>query len=171
MLNKEHLLWWSTWWRPTLRVIQWRRYPSIPQRRTYSLFGQDFCCKKPDALPTTSLTRRVNLKHEPIGDMPIGHVQWFVLLLNFHFLSGGFQCWSVCVCVCVCTLSRVWLFVTPRTVACQSPLSMGFPRLKYWNGLLFLSPGDLSISAVGSMCLTLASGFFTTETQGKPFHK
>ena len=26
------------------------------------------------------------------------------------------------------SLSRVWLFVTPRTVACQCPLSMGFSR-------------------------------------------
>ena len=30
--------------------------------------------------------------------------------------------------------------VTPRTVACQAPLSMGFSRQEYWNGLPFLSP-------------------------------
>ena len=29
---------------------------------------------------------------------------------------------------------------TPRTVACQAPLSMGFSRLEYWSGLLFPSP-------------------------------
>ena len=34
-------------------------------------------------------------------------------------------------------------FVTPWTVAHQAPLSMGFPRQEYWNGLPFLSPGDL----------------------------
>ena len=29
-------------------------------------------------------------------------------------------------CVCVCVLfSRVWLFATPWTIACQTPLSMG----------------------------------------------
>ena len=28
-------------------------------------------------------------------------------------------------------------------VACQAPLSMGFPRQEYWNGLPFLSPEDL----------------------------
>ena len=33
--------------------------------------------------------------------------------------------------------------VTPWTVACQAPLSMGFPRQDYWNGLPFPSPGDL----------------------------
>ena len=39
--------------------------------------------------------------------------------------------------------SRVWLFGTPFTVAHQTPLSMEFPRQKYWSGLPFPSPGDL----------------------------
>ena len=52
----------------------------------------------------------------------------------------------VCVCVCVCVgvggcvlshVSRVQLFATPRTVAHQAPLSMGFPRQEYWSGLPF----------------------------------
>ena len=34
-------------------------------------------------------------------------------------------------------------FVTPWTVACQAPLSMGFPRQEYWRGLPFPSAGDL----------------------------
>ena len=42
------------------------------------------------------------------------------------------------------SLSRVRLFVTPWTVARQSPLSMGFSRQEYWSGLPFPSPGDLS---------------------------
>ena len=33
--------------------------------------------------------------------------------------------------------------VTRWTVACQAPLSMGFPRQEYWSGLPFPSPGDL----------------------------
>ena len=48
------------------------------------------------------------------------------------------------VCVCVQSLSHVQLFVTPWTLACQAPLSMGFPRQEYWSGLPFPSPGDLS---------------------------
>ena len=32
---------------------------------------------------------------------------------------------------------------TPWTVACQAPLSMGFYRQEYWDGLSFPSPGDL----------------------------
>ena len=40
------------------------------------------------------------------------------------------------------SLSRVQLFVTPSTVACQASPSMGFSRQEYWSGLPFLSPGD-----------------------------
>ena len=41
------------------------------------------------------------------------------------------------------SLSRVQLFVTPWTIGRQAPLSMGFSRQEYWNGLPFPSPGDL----------------------------
>ena len=34
-------------------------------------------------------------------------------------------------------------FTTPWTVACQAPLSMGFPRQEYWSGLPFPPPGNL----------------------------
>ena len=35
------------------------------------------------------------------------------------------------------SLSHVWLFATPWTVAHQAPLSMGFSRREYWSGLPF----------------------------------
>ena len=35
------------------------------------------------------------------------------------------------------------ILVTPWTVACKSPLSMGFSRQEYWSGLPFPSPGGL----------------------------
>ena len=41
------------------------------------------------------------------------------------------------------SLSHVWLFVTPWTVAYQAPWSMEFSRQEYWSGLPFPSPGDL----------------------------
>ena len=41
------------------------------------------------------------------------------------------------------SLSHVWLFATPWTVAYQAPPSIGFPRQEYWSGLPFPSPGDL----------------------------
>ena len=38
------------------------------------------------------------------------------------------------------SLSRVLLFVTPWTTAYQAPLSMGFSRQEYWNGVPSPSP-------------------------------
>ena len=34
----------------------------------------------------------------------------------------------LCVCVCVQSLSHFQFFVTPWTIACQTPLSMGFSK-------------------------------------------
>ena len=48
-----------------------------------------------------------------------------------------------CLKVKVKSLSHVQFFATPWTVGHQAPLSMGFPRQEYWNGLPFPSPGDL----------------------------
>ena len=46
-------------------------------------------------------------------------------------------------CVCALSLSHVLLFATPRTVALQAPLSVGFPSQEYWSALPFPPPGDL----------------------------
>ena len=62
--------------------------------------------------------------------------------------------------------SRVQLFATPWTVACQAPLSMRFPRQEYWSRLPFLSPGNLpnpGVEPVSLMSPALAGGFFTTS--------
>ena len=45
--------------------------------------------------------------------------------------------------MCAQSLSYVWLFVTPWTVACQAPLPMEFSRQEYWSELPFPSPGDI----------------------------
>ena len=42
-----------------------------------------------------------------------------------------------------CSVTLDSFFATPWTVACQTPLSMGFSRQEYWSGLPFPSPGDL----------------------------
>ena len=42
------------------------------------------------------------------------------------------------------SLSCVQLFAIPWTAAYQTPPSVVFSRQKYWSGLPFPSPGDLS---------------------------
>ena len=43
------------------------------------------------------------------------------------------------------SLSRVQLFATTWTVACQAPPSKGFPRQEYWSGVPLPSPGAWSV--------------------------
>ena len=45
--------------------------------------------------------------------------------------------------------------VTPWTVACQAPLSMGFPRQEHWSGLPFPPPGDLPDPGIEPVALAL----------------
>ena len=52
------------------------------------------------------------------------------------------------------SLSRVWLFATPWTVAHQAPLSMGVFRQEYWNGLPCPPPEDLPDPMIESASLT-----------------
>ena len=48
--------------------------------------------------------------------------------------------------------------VTPGTVVCQAPLSMGFPRQEYCSGWPFPPPGDLPGLGSEPGSLTLAGG-------------
>ena len=59
-------------------------------------------------------------------------------------------------------------FVTPWTVAHQSPLSMGFPRQDYWSGLPFPSPSDLPDLGIESGSPALQADSLPTEPPGKP---
>ena len=65
----------------------------------------------------------------------------------------------VCVCVCVRALSRVRLFVTSCTVACQTLLSMELSRQEYWSGLPFPLPGDLPDPGIEHESLALEGRF------------
>ena len=57
---------------------------------------------------------------------------------------------------------------TPWTVACQVPLSVGFPRQECWSGLPYPSPGDLPDPGTepGSPALQVDS--LPAEPQGNP---
>ena len=67
----------------------------------------------------------------PKADSPVSQGLRPVFVKNLYTLSD------------VKSLSRVQLFVTPRTVAYQASQSMGFSRHDYWSRLPFPSPGVL----------------------------
>ena len=58
--------------------------------------------------------------------------------------------------------------VTPWTVACQAPLSMGFSRQEYWSRLPFPSPGDLPNPGIEPGSPALQADSLPNELQGKP---
>ena len=65
-------------------------------------------------------------------------------------------------------LSCVQLFETPWTIACQTPLSMGFPRQEHWSGLPFPSPGDLSDRGIEPGSPALQADSLPFEPPGNP---
>ena len=73
--------------------------------------------------------------------------------------------------VCVLSyFSHLRLFTVPQTVAHQAPLSMGFSRQEYQNGLPSSTPGDLpdpGIKPVSLASPALAGRFFITVPPGK----
>ena len=69
-------------------------------------------------------------------------------------------------------LSQAQLFATPWTVAHQVPLFMGFSRLEYWNGLVFIPPGDLpnpGIEPTSPVFPALQADSLPNEPSGKFF--
>ena len=67
--------------------------------------------------------------------------------------------------MCASSLSHIWLFATPWTVACQVPLPTEFSRQEYWSGCHFLLQGIVPIQGWNPHLFTspaLAGRFFTT---------
>ena len=57
-------------------------------------------------------------------------------------------------------LSRVWLFVTPWTIAHQAPLSMEFSRQEYWSSIMCMEKKKKN---TGVGCHFLLQGIFPTQ--------
>ena len=63
----------------------------------------------------------------------------------------------------LCAWSVMSNSVTPWTVDCQVPLSMGLSSQEYWSGLPLSSPGGLSNLEIEPACPVLSVRFFTTK--------
>ena len=63
-------------------------------------------------------------------------------------------------------LSCVRLFETPWTIKQQAPLSKGFSRQEFWNGLPYPPTGELPRLGIQPTSPASAGGFLTTEPPG-----
>ena len=96
-----------------------------------------------------------------------------ILLKTFFFLSEYIRdngLYRGDCCCCLVTKSCPNLLRPPWNVACQAPLSLGFPRQQYQSGLPFPSVRDPPSPGFKSTPLALADGFLHTEPPGKPIH-
>ena len=75
------------------------------------------------------------------------------------------------VIVCAQSFSHVRLFETPRTVASQAPLSMGFSRQEYWSGLPCPPPGDLPDPGIEPRSPALQADSLPSEPPGYTYFK
>ena len=58
--------------------------------------------------------------------------------------------------------------MTPWTIACQAPLSMGFPRQEHWSGFKFPSPGDIPDPGIKAASPVLLADSLPLSLQGFP---
>ena len=78
----------------------------------------------------------------------------------------------VCQCVWVCcsrvlsNFSRVWHFMTLRTVAFQVPLSTGLSQPEHWSGLSFPTPRNLPDPGIKPSSPTLQADSLLSEPPG-----
>ena len=107
-------------------------------------------------------------------------VFYLFLILQYHHLCSlitivcffAYHClffiFPYCSMWVLSRFSCVQLFPTLWTVACRTPLSMGFSRQEYWSGLpILLPPRNLPNAGIKLMSLmspALAGGFFTAST-------
>ena len=78
---------------------------------------------------------------------------------SFWFVCGVFFFFLVCV-VCF------QLFWTPWSVTHQSPLSRGFPRQEYWNGLVLFIHSFIYLGCAGFPLVAGSGGYSPVEHTG-----
>ena len=91
-------------------------------------------------------------------DITLPTTVYLVKAMVFPVVMYGCESWTIkkAKWSAVKSLSRVWLFATPWTVAYQAPPSMGFSRQQCWSGVPLPSP---SFTSTFHLFLVLYSKF------------
>ena len=136
---------------------------SAMQEAKVRSLGREDPLEKEIATHSSILAWRIPWTEKPsglqsMGSQRVGHDWVTSLELNYLDFRGLLSNGSDLVAKSCLTL------VTPQTVVCQTPLSMGFPRQEYWIPLpfffiqrIFLTQGSTHISC-------LAGRFFSIES-------
>ena len=99
----------------------------------------------------------------------------FLWKLPWAYKTENSFTWKFKICYSCCSVPKLCLTLChPRTIACQAPMSMGFPRQAHWNWLPVPSLGDLPDPGIEPESPALAGRFFfffTTEPSGKNIFK
>ena len=105
-----------------------------------------------------------NTMHTPIQHTPI-HLR--ITYGSFHPTTVELECVhkkpTYLVSVLSCTT-----FCNSLDVACQVPLSMGYPRQEYWRRLTFPPPGDIWDPGIKPGFWALLADLLPNEPLGKP---
>ena len=107
---------------------------------------------------------------KPQNDFKTAYQHIFSLLCLFLQISQWCTHWVISAHGYICyasSLSHVWLSVTPWTIACQAPLSMGLSRQEYWSGLPCPPPGDLPNPETEPRSPSLQVNSLPSESPGK----
>ena len=126
-----------------------------------SITGGEPVCHEHWVLGTASLKILFN---------PHNNLLWKISLSPFYrwadWCGNRLKDLELCPACLLSCFSRVRLFVTLWSIACQAPQSMGFSRQEYWSRLPCPPPGyllDPGIRAASLMPPALAGGFFITS--------
>ena len=136
------------------RMIYYRVPPTV--RSPLQAFKMEFDFWTPMCMEPY-LPQHVYYTHRGLHSLPLGIYVLQVLPSNqtpWGLLFSPFWLWRL---LCM-HLRHVWLFATPWTIACQTPLSLEFSRQQYWSGLSFPPPNlpdwdRIPISCTGSWIL------------------
>ena len=94
------------------------------------------------------------------GTRPLTAATWRVYVSGWSALSH----WGVL----LTSFTRVLFFVTPWTVAHETPLSIGFSRQGHWSGLPFPPPGALPDPGIEPRSPKLQANFYHWATIEAP---
>ena len=141
----DSAFWWKNYKAKLPRLWIQGRVPSSFPRPFFITVVKSYrtphkrCCRGSAAAAAKSLQSCPTLCNpidsSPLGSSVPGILQARILEWVTISFSNAWE-WKMK----VKSLSHVWLFTTPWTVAYQAPLSMAFSRQEYWSGVPLLSP-------------------------------